>query len=196
MKTTIITMFMAGAALVAAAGTGTMATAPMWDLAEHGGARAVSSASPLEVPQSDLPDFNFSAFTAEAVLTFGDVTDYRGFTVMDQMVSETGWGVRVQRASGSGNPVSLMCNGERYGCSYGMGGVTAGSTHSFTITARKGWIVVYMDGKVQKSFMMTATPNLEPIRVGAPLGGWTELQDVTLESFKVWGEDEEYYAPG
>jgi len=184
-------------AMVVHAGVGTMTSTPLWDLADHGGARAVSSAAPLEVPMSALPGFNFSAFTVETTLTFGEVPDLYGFVIMDQELSETGWAVRGRKISTAGNPVYLACNGEQYGCSYGMGGVEAGSTHTFTLAVRGGWIVVYMDGKIQKSYRMVPTPNEQPIRVGAPLpSGWREFAGVRLESFKVWGEDEAYYAPG
>ena len=174
-----------------------MVRAPLWDLADHGGAREVSSAAPLEVPMSALPGFNFSAFTVEARLTFGEVPDLHGFVIMDQELSETGWAVRGRKISTSGNPVYLACNGEQYACSYGMGGVAAGSTHTFTLAVRGGWLVVYLDGAIQKSYRMVPTPNEQPIRVGGPLPpGWPEFAGVRLESFRIWGEEESYYAPG
>ena len=70
----------------ALAGVGTMTSTPLWDLADHGGARAVSSASPLEVPNSAIP--NFSAFTAEARITFGTFSDRTAFTLFDQIVTQ------------------------------------------------------------------------------------------------------------
>ena len=71
----------------AIAGVGAMTSTPLWDLADHGGARAVSSASPLEVPNSAIP--NFSAFTAEARITFGTFSDRTAFTLFDQIVTQT-----------------------------------------------------------------------------------------------------------
>ena len=185
----------AGVMASAWAGVGKMTTKPLWDLTDHGGARKVSSAAPFEAPNAVIP--NSRAFTAEAKITFGEIVDAQAFTVFDQTVSETGWGLTVLRKEGWGNPVSLVCNGETYCCSYAMGRVASGSTHTFTVTARKGWMVVYMDGKLQKSFLLSVTPNLDPVRVGAPaVKRWGELKGITLEELRFWGEEEEYYAPG
>ena len=135
----------------ALAGVGTMTSTPIWDLASHGGARAVSSSSPLEVPNSAIP--NFSAFTIEASITFGTFSDRTAFTLFDQTVTDTGWGLLLVRDANSGSPIYLKCNGQSYNCAQALGSVANGSTHTFTVTARDGWIVVYMNGSPKKRFM-------------------------------------------
>ena len=179
----------------ALAGVGTMTSTPIWDLTGHGGARAVSSSSPLEVPNSAIP--NFSAFTIKASITFGTFSDRTAFTLFDQTVTDTGWGLLLVRDANSGSPIYLKCNGQSYNCAQALGSVANGSTHTFTVTARDGWIVVYMDGSPKKRFMMTPVANLDPIRVGAPApNGWGEHTGVTLQFLKIWGEGEKFYANG
>ena len=176
-------------------GVGTMSSTPIWDLADHGGARAVSSASPLEAPNSAIP--NFSAFTVEARITFGAFSDKTAFTLFDQIVTQTGWGLVLVRDANSGSPIYLKCNGQSYNCAQALGNAANGSTHTFTVAVRDGWVVVYMDGSLKKRFMMTVVPNLAPVRVGAPApSGWGEHTGVTLQSLKIWGEGEKFYASG
>ena len=182
----------AGATL---AGVGTMSSAPLWDLAANGGTRTISSASPTTVPNAAFPDFN--AFTVEATVTFGAIADRQAFRLFDQTVSETGWGLQLVRDANSGSPVYLVCNGQSYNCAQALGSVTQGSSHTFTVAARDGWLVVYMDGAVKKSFLMRAVPNLADLKVGgAVTGGWAELAPLTLTSLKVWGSGEKFYASG
>ncbi|MBQ2630863.1 MAG: SGNH/GDSL hydrolase family protein [Kiritimatiellae bacterium] len=179
------------------AGVGGMASRPVWDLSDHGGARPISSKAVLEVPNLAIPDV--AAFTVEARLRFGELPENKGFTIFNQSVTETGWGLWFTTVRNFAKPLMLLVNGESYDCSYAFMRVAPKSTHTFTVTARKGWIVVYMDGRVQKSFIKSVTPNLAPIRVGGPrVGGRPkeELDGVVLEELKVWGGDEEYWGLG
>ena len=191
-KLALLALALPSAAL---AGVGTMTSTPLWDLANNGGARAFSSSSPVVVPNSAIP--NFSAFTVEARITFGTISDRTAITLFDQIVSDTGWGLLLVRDANSGSPIYLKCNGQSYNCAQALGSVTAGSSHTFTVAVRDGWIVVYMNGSLKKRFMMTPVANLDPIRVGAPApSGWGEHTGATLQSLKVWGEGEKFYASG
>ena len=179
------------------AGVGKMASRPVWDLADHGGARSISRAAALEVPNASLP--NVTAFTIEMKLKFNDMQPDCGFTVCDQSVTQTGWGLWFTTIRGHGCPLMLRLNGENYVCSHAFVKAQAGETHTFVVTARKGWIVVYKDGRVQKSFMMSATPNLAPLKVGGPhVTGVPkkELSGVVLESLRIWDDAEEFWGVG
>ena len=194
-----VILFASIAVLTAAAhaGVGTMTTQPIWDLADHGGARPVSSAKPLEIPNSAIP--NVTAFTIQATLRFDELPENRAFTIFDQSVSETGWGLWFMTSRMMGKPLMLRMNGEDYTCSLAFMNVKPGSKHTFTVTAREGWVIIYMDGHVQMSFLMSVTPNLDPIRVGAPrVRGQplAEIEGVVLEGLEIWGEDEKYWGYG
>ena len=191
-------VFLSAAVLsgVASAGVGKMDAKPIWDLADHGGPRPISSAATLEVPNSAIP--NVSSFTIEATLKFGEMPLDHGFTIFDQTVSETGWGLWFTTVRSCAKPLMLKINGESYTCSFAFMKVEPGSTHTFTVTARKGWIVTYKDAVPQKSFMMSVTPNLAPITVGGPRPGYpkAELEGIELVGLKVWGDEEEYWGVG
>ena len=179
----------------ASAGVGKMDSKPLWDLADHGGPRKVSAADPLEIPNAAIP--NVRAFTFEATYRFDDVTEERYFTLVDQGQSNTGWGAYATTLKTQAKPIFLKCNGETYDCSLWLWKVNAGTVQTLTVTARKGWIVVYKDGREIRNYIADITPNLEPIRIGGPsVVRGKDLGGVTLLSLKIWGEDEEYYAPG
>lgn len=190
-------ILIAGLVLVqtARAGVGTMSSTPLWNLSQQGGARQVSSTKPLEVPNSVFP--NFQAFTVEAKVTFGPMVDRTGFTLFDQVVGTTGWGLTLVRDANSGSPIYFRCGNQSYNCAQALGSVKEGDTHTFTIAVRDGWVAVYMNGVLKKSFMTTITPNLAPLRIGSPKpSGWTEMSTMRLASLKVWGEGEKFYAQG
>jgi len=174
---------------------------PVWDLADHGGARKIAPADPLRVPHTAIP--NAKAFTVRAVVTFGTVEEGHALMLFDQILSGTGFGLELIRQNSWGNPMFLHCNGEKYYCTYPVGRIKSGSTHAFTVAARRGWIVVYMDDKPLQRFIMNVTPNLDDIKVPGVIRPrwdtrqpWLEMPDVTLDELKFWGDDVEYYAPG
>lgn len=196
-------------------GLAEMKSAPLWDLAKDGGALSERlkrdgfinlCEKGFDVPGSAVPDQ--SAFTAEATLTFHDLMDNRFMPLLSHEMTETGWGLGLLRCSNCGSPVLMRCNAVTHAVSYGMQFVEKDSTHTFTITARRGVMVVYMDGKVQRSYFMkpTPVPGVEPIRVGyAPEDRWMPelawaspkpMAGVELRSLKFWDGNEEYYAPG
>lgn len=194
---------------LAFAGVGRMETAPVWSA--EGLPRAVSDAQPFEIPHEVVDDVN--AFTVEAKLKFdAKRTDGMFFPLFDAAVSETGWGIGLLWRDGFADPVMLLENGRTHYASYAMATVKPGSEHTFTLAVRDGWIVVYMDGKVQKSFIQKIVPNLAPVTVGRivrehwerpSLGHFfrsgspvVPMEGVTLLSLKVWGGAEKYYAPG
>lgn len=185
--------------LSASAGVGEMKTKPLWDLADHGGPVAVSAAKPCEIPVSALPDSY--AFTLELKYRFDDLTEHRYFTLVDQNVSNTGFGVTATTNPGDGKACNFWVNGQRYVCGWWFLTAKPGDVMTLTVTARGGWIVVYKDGVVMRSYMAKATPNLDPIRIGGPSSSpkkdpAKDLKGVTLLSAKLWDGSEEYYAPG
>ena len=179
------------------AGVGAMTTAPVWDLASNGGECTASPESPLVVPASAIG--NYGQFTVEGTFTFGDYQDNRGIMLFDQLQSNTGWGVGVNHASGGGSPVYLYCNGEEYKAWLGFNQDYANSTHTFTLAVRDGWMVLYLDGKILRSFNNVPS---SPAGIGITVGGAskshykTRTGGFTVKSLKVWDGSEKYYAPG
>lgn len=179
------------------AGVGTMTTVPTWDLASNGGECTASPESPLVVPASAIG--NYGQFTIEGTFTFGDYQDNRGIMLFDQLQSNTGWGVGVNHASGGGSPVYLYCNGEEYKAWLGFDQEFANSTHTFTLAVRDGWMVLYLDGKILRSFNNVPS---SPSGIGITVGGaskshyLTRTGGFTVKSLKVWDGSEKYYAPG
>lgn len=174
---------------------------PIWELAANGGSRKVSQKRPLLVPHTAIP--NAKAFTIRARVRFGAVEEGHALMLFDQLLGETGFGFELIRQNSWGNPAFLYVNGEKYYSTYPVGRIKSYSTHEFTITARRGWIVTYLDGNKLQGFIMNATPNLEPVRVPGVIRPrwdtrkpWLELPDVELLDLKVWGDDVEYYAEG
>lgn len=179
------------------AGVGTMTTTPVWDLASNGGECTASPENPLVVPASAIG--NYGQFTIEGTFAFGDYQDNRGIMLFDQLQSNTGWGVGVNHASGGGSPVYLYCNGEEYKAWLGFDQDYANSTHTFTLAVRDGWMVLYLDGKILRSFNNVPS---SPAGIGITVGGaskshyLTRTGGFTVKSLKVWDGSEKYYAPG
>lgn len=179
------------------AGVGTMTTPPVWDLASNGGECTAAPETPLVVPASAIG--NYGQFTIEGTFTFGGYQDNRGIMLFDQLQSNTGWGVGVNHASGGGSPVYLYCNGEEYKAWLGFDQEFANSTHTFTLAVRDGWMVLYLDGKILRSFNNVPS---SPAGIGITVGGaskshyLTRTGGFTVKSLKVWDGSEKYYAPG
>ena len=176
---------------------------PRWKYEDDG--RDILS-RPLEIPTSAIPDLD--AFTLEATLRFDAREDFTFFPLFDCTVSETGFGLALTFMNDRGNQVYLMENGQRRFVSYAMATVKPGDVRTFVLTARKGWIVVYCDGAVQRRFRSRITPTPDPVTVGrivdthwglGPSNFMTlvkPMKGVRLLSLKVWGSEREYYAPG
>ena len=193
----ILTAIFAALLDCAWAGVGTMTTPPVWDLASNGGECTASPETPLVVPANAIG--NYGQFTIEGTFTFGDYQDNRGIMLFDQLQSNTGWGVGVNHASGGGSPVYLYCNGEEYKAWLGFDQEFANSTHTFTLAVRDGWMVLYLDGKILRSFNNVPS---SPAGIGITVGGaskshyLTRTGGFTVKSLKVWDGSEKYYAPG
>ena len=195
-----------GAAL---AGVGKMDSKPLWDLADHGGPTPIDWAHAVEIPNSCLPDSY--AFTIEAKYRFDDMSNEAVMNLLDCTVSDTGFGAYCSTIRNVGKSMSIRCNGETYGGSgmWFLKGVEKGVAHwkpngtelTLTISARKGWLSVYQDGYLQKSYMMQVTPNLAPIRAGGEAyardkSAYPDMKGVTLLSLRIWNGLEEYWGIG
>lgn len=174
---------------------------PVWDLQKHGGARKVSLSNPVVVPNSAIP--NSRAFTVYAKVRFAAVEEGHAVMLFDQILNETGFGFELVRENSWGNPAFLHVNGERYCSAYPVGRIKSDSTHEVMVTARRGWIVIYLDDMKLQGFILTVTPNLENIRVPGVIRPrwdthhpWIEFPDLTLVDLKVWGDDVEYFSKG
>lgn len=173
---------------------GEMKSTPCWDLAKDKGVKEgmpLSTETAFSIPHQAIP--NHSAFTATATLRFGTVEKKTHIVLFDQRTADTGWSLSLCYFPAVGSPVTFVCNGETY--SAGWFRAKPGETHTITITARKGIVVIYEDDHVFKRFFKVITPNLEPIWVGRTRSK-QEMKNVTLCSLRFYGPDEEYYAKG
>ena len=209
MKRVFLALVVLVAAIPALAGVGRMDSKPLWDLADHGGPMPIDWAHFVEIPNSCLPDSY--AFTVEATYRFDDMSDEAVVNLLDCTVGETGFGAYCDTVRLSGKTMKLRVNGETYGGSgvWFLGGHKDGKAWwkpngtelKLTISARKGWISVYQDDVLQKSYMMQVTPNLAPIRAGGEAyardkSKLPDMKGVTLLSLRIWDGLEEYRGIG
>ena len=162
---------------------------PTWQLG--GQTCELSSATGFDVPVGAIPDFG--AFTVIARLKFNKADEHTKFRLFDQTSGETGWSLDLQKSSRVGNFMILGFKGATFvaGDFYARDG----ETHEVAVTARKGLIVAYLDGKVVGRFFAEISPASRPLRVGAPLkDGPPEMKGIELLDLKVFGPDLEYYA--
>ena len=180
------------AAASATAGTGEMKSAPRWTFAE---APADVGEKPYATPADVIPDH--AGFTVSATFVFGPHADNTGVELFSQRTAETGWSLSGQQSARSGRRAVLNVNGVPY--SLGSFNERDGKPHEWTVTARRGTVVVYRDGAVLSRVYATIVPNLEPIKVGGPVPGLKNLKPIVgtkLVKMRVWGKDEEYFAKG
>ena len=177
---------------LATAGTGEMKSAPRWAFAE---APVDVGERPYATPADVIPDH--AGFTVSATFVFGPYADDTGVELFSQRTAETGWSLSGQQSARSGRRAVLNVNGVPY--SLGSFHERDGKPHEWTVTARRGSVVVYRDGAVLSRVYATIVPNLEPIKVGGPVPGQKHLKPVVgtkLVKMRVWGKDEEYFAKG
>ena len=197
---------MAACVSVSSAVAAELKSRPLWDLARDAGMRSeqlakdgflpLDAAHAFELPHTAVKDSQ--AFTVEMKIRCEDVTEKRTVSLLSQKTPTTGWGLSLTLWRGIGSPIILAANDAMLGC--GWFRTKPGEDHTFIVTARKGMVVVYWNGRVLKRFFQTIVPNLEPVRVGDTTvranSAVTEMQGVKLLSLKFWGPEEEYYAPG
>lgn len=209
MRKVLVSLAMGLLGLAASAGVGKMDSKPLWDLADHGGPTPISVDKVVEIPNLCLPDSY--AFTIEAKYRFDDMADDAVMNLLDCTVGETGFGAFCDTIRLSGRTMKLKVNGENCGGSgvWFLGGHKNGKAWwkpngtelKLTITARKGWINVYQDDRLQYSYMKQITPNLSPIRAGGESYArdktkYPDMKGVTLLSLKIWDGLEDYYGNG
>ena len=148
----------------AGAGTGEMKTAPRWRYASD---PVAIGAKPYVTPADVIPDH--AAFTVSAKIKIGSLVDRSWIDLFSQRTAKTGWALSGRRAPGLGNDLILEVNGIPYKVSSFAFKDTG--VHEWTVTVRRGAIVVYMDGRILGRVFATIVPNLEPIRVGCPDAG-------------------------
>jgi len=197
----ILSVCAAVAALVAC---GEMKSAPIWDLAKDAGelSRAfakdgclpLGAAHAFTVPHTAVKDS--SAFTVEMKFRVDEPADQTQLALLRQRTADTGWSLDVMLWGRVGSPISLGANDASFNA--GWFNAKPGEEHTFVVTARKGLVVVYWNGRILKRFFQVITPNLEPISVGATRanGQIPEMKGAKLLSLKFWGPEEEYYAKG
>lgn len=199
---------MCACALVAALAAVQMASAqlkakPVWDLAKDAGPISaqlkekggvpLSTAAQFEIPCAAIQDF--SVFTVRAKLRFGEVEERTQMKIFDQITSDAGWSFSIMNFGRVGSPMTLNVNGVVYNT--GWFRAKAGETHTFTIAAKKGMVVAYMDDRVLKRCFTVVTPASTPIKVGG--GGsanMPEMKGVELLELKIYGPKEEFWAKG
>lgn len=195
-------MLLVGVALGAAALFAQFKTAPVWDLAQSAGAKSaafkaagrlpLSAKDSLEIPCAVIEDF--SAFTVHAKLKFNTLDEPVQLGLFSQLSADAGWSLSIMNFGRVGSPITLTVDGVRYNA--GWFRAKPGSEHTFTVTARKGLVVVYMDARPLKRFFTRITPASTPLKVGYRTGRHAEMKDVELRDLKIFGPDELFYAPG
>ena len=142
---------------------------------------------PASFPHTAVKDA--SAFTAIAKVRFGAMEKGKPIAVLRQTTPKTGWVLGLVNHGERGVIIEICCNGAYFSVGWIRPVPAAGKVHELAITARKGVIVVYLDGKPQRRFYDVITPNLEPVKVWQ--GGGVEVLSVEF-----LGPEREYYAPG
>ena len=191
----------------------TFKTRPVWDLRRDGGAVAerltregslpIGTNVLFEIPHTAIPDHNAFTVYAKVRFTKPGTNPDRALMLLSQQTGDTGWGyeLRWHESRGLQSAQRLHWNGAVHGCGWFPNAEAnkGPMTNVLMLTARKGTVVTYAGGKVQRRFTGVITPNLEPIRVGgyppqcdrSPLTNVVELLDL-----RFYGPDEEYYAKG
>ena len=190
------------AALAACSALAQMKSAPVWDLAKDAGALSaelkekkslpISSAAQFEIPCAVIQDF--STFTVFIKLKFNEVEDRTQLKIFDQITSDAGWSFSIMNYGRVGSPMTLNVNGVTYNTGWFRS--KPGETHTFTIAAKKGLVVVYMDDRVFKRCFTTVTPASTPIKVGGSGKNMPEMKGVELLELKIYGPKEEFWAKG
>ena len=176
---------------------------PVWDLAKDAGPVSaqlkangcvpLSAAAQFEIPCAAIQDF--AMFTVRAKLRFNEMEERTQMKLFDQMTSDTGWSFSIMNFGLVGSPMTLNVNGAEYNTGWFHG--KAGETHTFTIAAKRGMVVAYMDDSVLKRCFTVVTPASTSIKVG---GGGTarmpEMKGVELLELKIYGPKEEFWAKG
>ena len=185
---------------MAFAGAGTMASAPLWDLAKDAGAVSAAVARdgfvPLDavhaftVPHTAVKDS--TAFTVEMKVRCTAPEHNTRLNLLSQRTADTGWSLGVWLHPGVGSPITLGLNDASFNAGWFRSNTN--DVHTFTVAARKGLVTVYWNGRVLKRYFGLITPNLEPVKVGT--GAGREMPGVQLQSLKFWGPEEEFYAKG
>ena len=175
---------------------------PVWDLAKDAGPVSaqlkadgcipLSTASRFEIPCAAIQDF--SAFTVRAKLRFNEMADRTQMRLFDQITSDAGWSFSIMNFGRVGSPITLNVNGVTYNT--GWFRAKAGETHTFTIAAKKGMVVAYMDDRVLKRCFTVVTPASTPIKVGGGSSNMPEMKGVELLELKIYGPKEEFWAKG
>lgn len=183
---------------------GVWAGQPLWDLAKDAGSLSqmfakdgflpLDAAHAFTVPHTAVKDA--SAFTVEMKFRVDEPTEPTTLSLLRQRTTDTGWSLDVALWGRIGSPITLGANDA--GFNAGWFKAKPGEEHTFVVTARKGLVVVYWNGRILKRFFQVITPNLEPISVGATRahGSFTEMKGAKLLGLKFWGPEEEYYAKG
>ena len=163
---------------------------PVWKLEKP---VALSETSSIKVPCTAIPDT--TAFTIEAKVKFDSVDEQRTFNLFDQRTSDTGFSYKFTRFPRIGSPMGLDVNGVFYNVAWFR--TNPGESHTYVISAKRGLIVCYVDGRIVKRIFAVITPNLNPIVVGGPAGGrFKTMEGVTLEELNFYGPGKEYFAKG
>lgn len=176
-------------------------TMPVWDIAKDAGALSekfktektlsLSGKTRFEIPCDVIKDF--STFTVTAKLKFNELAEPSQIVLFDQITADAGWSLSIMNFSRVGSPIMLNVNGVKYNTGWFRS--KPGKTHTFTVAAKKGLVVAYMDDRVLKRCFTTVTPASTPIRLGGG-GGQPEMKGVELLDLKIYGPEEEYYAKG
>ena len=177
-------------AAISSAGVGGMKFLPRW---QHTAAPVAIGEKPFVTPADVIPDH--AAFTVSATIRLGPWVDRTWIDLFSQRTAQTGWALSGRRAPGIGSDLILEVNGIPYKLTSFVSKDT--DVHEWTVTARRGAVVVYKDGEVCGRVFATIVPNLEPIRVGGSGGGkFAPIAGSELVSMRVWDGAEMYLAPG
>ena len=141
---------------------------------------------PAEFPHTAVKDS--SAFTVFVKLRIEGMQKGKPVAVLGQTTPKTGWVLGLVGHGERGVLVEICCNGAYLTAGW-IKPAVRGEEHTLALTARKGLIVVYLDGAVMRRFYDLITPNLEPIKVSHGAG-------VKVLSVEFLGPEREYYAPG
>lgn len=194
---------LSGVALAATAACARTEPVPVWDIAKDAGTLSaefkakkslpLSSASRFEIPCAAIRDF--STFAVRIKLKFNEVAERTQMKIFDQITSDVGWSLSIMNYGSWGSPIRLNVNGVLYNTS-GCFRASPGETHTFTVAAKRGIVVVYMDDLVVKRCFTTVTPASTPIKVGGSGGEMPEMKGVEILDLKIYGPETEFWARG
>lgn len=193
-------------AVLAVCAAGYAEPVPVWDLAKDAfaattgriervdGRVMMDGESAFAIPNSAIPDA--SCFTITMDIRFSSLEERGHLYLLDQRVSETGFGVDALKWGAVGSPLTTTVNGIAYARNNFR--ATTNQIWQFVFAVRDGTVATYQNKVAGPQYLLQVTPNLAPVWVGRTprRKDMTPISGYEILSLKVYGPDHKYYQPG